>query len=1121
MLKAKERIVPGWVDTGSEYIYPPALEHTGFEPWGFDKTARGALDMWGWSGFDCLLDVPKTGEVCIHATFVTGKPTHTDHSGAASLTARLHLSAGRRRLFLDLKDFCQQEIKSNVWRFFKGISAQGASIVEMTALRARALAVDCAVRGRSARPGETVQYQAEVVNVLDRPVLVQARQRCIGWESMLAKIEPAVFCLAAGESCSVTIEQTIPRDMPAGGHEQADVIFTADGDSASQSVLTLYTMSALAHPFIYHNAQGWQAAGRRGREMPQFRESYEAYIRDASDYIVMPPEENKPYCYPTQVEHELMSCAYAYAMTGERAYAQKIAAFFRHFVPAYLERKRGCSQSYVQEGHFFQHLAIPYDIIHDSGVLTDEDHRGIEAAFRLYMEILDQHLFSGHTSNRLLSEITGALYCAFALQDCERILRFSMGNGGTQQQLVCGLFNDGWWYECSVSYNTWVSSMLLHTARALRLLGIEWVNKAFPVNYSRFSDGVWMGEAAPLRFDMDNERRGGNRRNCIYIKDVFDAPLQYLDERGVIFGICDSNERRLEGVHFGSTYELAYQYYRDPRYVPVIRGMSRQDCVFGVEDLPETDASQRGQNACSDNIGIAMLRSNAPGRRPLEQIQAVLRYGSHGYAHGHFDRASLLSVMRYGRSFFNPEHVWWGYPHFMYKFYVQNSMAKNMVVVDEKHQNVADSRLCLFATGQSVQAACVETDVTWSYPPFGGMVYDAEEGLEGRCRYNGCTLRMPEDAHGYGEVTGFTEPIHTRRLMAVTGDYIVLFDYLKGDQPHRYSNLFQIKGYEGLRGDVVPAGHTRRFSDDLKGDAQFITACSHYETRGATCASFCTVFGEGEDMRGTRSEHNEPGLLKMDVHAAWPPRTHQVIGLTAEDHLQSIPVRYTVRADDRAAAQGEVCTWLGCMEEIACDVSGANILTISLRCLPLVTEQLDPYDCPQGLFLGDAVLTLKDGGSVRLADLPIRRINVDEGFGIGRDYENGRVLLLGREMPDAIPVSPADHARDAVLTIDLRGLEAVSFRAELGADAFPGDEQQRRRTYAIQTEGVSARFATVVEPFEDRAMVTAVEATDADSVRITLRDGRTETIRVTGMEDGAPAVHFSGENGGECLSGVE
>ena len=1093
--KTKEFIYPDWREEQGVFSYPASPDAKGFTPWGFDRKHDASLDMLDWEGFQCEAEMEADGDAAFEAGFADGR----------TCSASFALLKGRHRFFLSLDAFDLPTVNRNIWRFFNSLKVSGCRPVSITALRSRSLYVQCEIRGKSALPGSSVCYQASVTNCMEKDAFVNVKQICGGWESMFAICEPAVFSLEANETKQITITLTVPRDMPAGGHEKTQLRFTANGETDTAFVLTLYTMSALSHPYIYHDQEGWRSAARRGQTLPQFKQSYDTYLKDANAWEIMPPEEGKPYCYATQQEHFFMSCAYAYTMTGEKRYAEKIAAFFRLFAPAYLIRQRGCSQSYVQEGHFFQHLAISYDIIHDAGVLTEEEHRQIEACFRFYMEVLDQHLKNGHTSNWLLSEITGALYCAFALQDPERIHRFAFGNGGTQQQLIRGTFNDGWWHECSVSYNTWVSSMLLHTARALRLLGIDWVHKAFPVSYSHFHDATWMSQAAPLRFDMDNERRGGNTRISICIKDIFDAPLPYLDARGVIFGMCDSYERRLEGIHFGSTYELAYQYYRDPRYAAVIRAMDTQDCVFGVEDLPEAQLGLGG-NAHSDNIGIAMLRSRTPGRKPLEQIQAVLRYGSHGYAHGHFDRASLLSVMRYGRSFFNPECTWWGYPHFMYKFYVQNSMIKNMVAVDEKHQNVADSKLILFAGGKKLQAACVETEVTWSYPPYGGMVYDENESLQERCRYNGCSLKVPENVPAFGQVTGYTEPILTRRLMAVADDYIVLFDYLKGTQPHRFSNLYQIKGFEGLAGNIQSAGHTRRFSDDPLSDAQFITDCSHFDANGPTCAHFVTVFGPGEDLRGTRSECNEPGLLKMDVHAAWPPKNHQVLGLAAEDHKMYIPVRYTVCADDRLLAQGEEGLWLGYTETIRGDVSGAKKLTFRMMNLPLVTEQLDPFDSKQGLFLGNAVLKLSDGSICRLCDLPYETINIDSGFGIGRDYENSRVLLSGQEATDAIPVSAMDHSKEAIIIFDLSGLDAVSLEAELGVDAFPGDEQQRRRTYAIQQTGTEARFVTVIEPFEKEAIVKAVETISADEVKIRLRNGSAQTVRVQGLTEGTPAV---------------
>ena len=170
--------------------------------------------------------------------------------------------------------------------------------------------------------------------------------------------------------------------------------------------------------------------------------------------------------------------------------------------------------------------------------------------------------------------------------------------------------------------------------------------------------------------------------------------------------------------------------------------MSNVDPIFGHAELPEYRSSYAKNNAYADNVGIAMLRSQAEHREQKDQIQAVIRYGSHGYAHGHFDRTEVLSIMRYGRSFYNPEHVWWGYPHFMYKFYVQNSMTKNMVVVDEKMQVPSDSKRLLFYSGKTIQAVAIETNSRWSYPPYGGMIYNENETLEERCTMNACFIAI-------------------------------------------------------------------------------------------------------------------------------------------------------------------------------------------------------------------------------------------------------------------------------------------------------------------------------------------------------------------------------------------
>ena len=47
---------------------------------------------------------------------------------------------------------------------------------------------------------------------------------------------------------------------------------------------------------------------------------------------------------------------------------------------------------------------------------------------------------------------------------------------------------------------------------------------------------------------------------------------------------------------------------------------------------------------------------------------------------------------------------------------------------------------------------------------------------------------------------------------------------------------------------------------------------------------------------------------------------------------------------------------------------------------------------------------------------------------------------------------------------------------------------------------------TIIEPFEKEAIVKAVETISADEVKIRLRNGSAQTVRVQGLTEGTPAV---------------
>jgi len=1085
----------------------------GFYPIGFERGNDSALEAMGWYGLKLhfITHVEET-EITVKANFLDNRSISTSISLAG---------IGKHDVKIKLSDFDIESCKGDIWRFLKTFELKGdAELVSASFNRGEKIFVQTAILGKAGNVGEEVIYSMSVYNCTDAKQSVVIKQIFEGWESLIPKVTPSKFVLEPNAKQDITAIVKIHDYMVAGGHENTTLKFIANGDGGSAVLTQFKTLRRLPHPYIYYNEEQWKETNIKIKKNGKFKLGYDKIIADANSWEVKPPVEERDYCYDTSQEHYIMSAAYAYALTKDIEYARKVAKFFRYFIDeekGYPKKKKGCSQSYVQEGHFFQHLAVPYDIIHDAGVLTADEHKGIEKSFRIYMDILDKHIQQGHISNWLLSEITGAFYCALAIEDIERALRFTFGIMGSIDHLKYGLFNDGWWHECSVGYNIWVSSMYIHTANALLPFGYNILHTHFPIAFNDEVSSTYNGENIKIKFGMYNKKWGGNLKNYVCIKDMFDATIPFLDYRGVLFGISDSDEKKLEGVHFGSTFDLAYKYYKDPEYIPVIN-QNIVDPIFGYVKLPEYEPKAIKKNAYADNIGIAMLRSQTENREQKDQIQAVLRYGSHGYAHGHFDRTELLSVMRYGRSFFNPEHCWWGYGHFMYKFYVQNSMTKNMVVVDEKMQVPSDSKRLLFYSGKEIQATVIETTSKWSYPPYGGMVYNENETLAERCKLNACSLPEVIDAPPYGELSDFTESIVQKRVMAVTDDYIVLFDYLKGNKKHQYDSLFQIKGFKGIKADKLNyIKQTSQFTVNPLSDAQFITDCSWHDIEGTSVASFETIFGTGEDMRGTRSFLNTEGLLKMDVHTAWPQKSIQIIGRVAEDHGYAIPLEYKVEVDGHVKAQGEFGAWLLGEGKCDIDIRGNKKLTLRVKNNPVYNEQKYPIKTKQGLFWGDAYIITSNGTKKNLSDLDLVYENIDNGYGIGKDYEGGRVTIIGNDYAKAIPTSPIDHEAYGIINLDISEIDAVRFVGLIGADVFPGDESQRRKTYCVRSKGEIGRFITIVEPYEKEKMIKHVKATDENTVEITLKDGRVQVITTSKIEKDNVTVNIVGYKDGKMI----
>lgn len=1071
-------------------------------------------------------------------------------------------NSGRVRFEVKFSQFDVETAKANYYIFTRVIAVDSSDIdIEVASFKIRrrpGVYTFFDIKGLSGTPGDILTYKGVICNCTDEDLLISCRQLFQGWETIRAGVSVIyedtangdLVVAKPGDKIGLEIRVEVNEQVPPGGHEISAFVVNAQGLSRSyENRFELKTLRSIPHPYLYHDADGWKKVGENIEKSETFKKNFKQYQAVADAWEVTDVMEHREYCYETKEENNFMSCAYSMAITGDSKYGEKLLKFFRFFSnpkKGYPKRLRGCSQSYVQEGHFFKHIASAYDILCGAkdlcGVdfLTDEDKKRMEKCLRLYLDQLDDHVRDGHISNWYLSELQGALFSALVMQDIVQTERFMFGQGGIIEQFKKGTFGDGWWHECSVGYNTWVSSIMLHCAHALLPFGYDLVNTRFTLSYSKEVDSTYNLQELPVKFGMYNQKWGGNSKINIGIKDLFDAPLKFLDERGVMFGIADSDEKRLGGQHFGPSYELAYKYYHDPAYLSVI-AQNEPDCIFGDPDIPSCKGTFSLDNAKSDNIGIAMVRSKKAGRSSLEQIQAVLRYGSHGNAHGHFDQTSLVSLMRYGRSMYNPENCWWGYAHFMYKFYVQCSLTKNMVVVDDKMQNPADSKCILFEQTQDIQAAGVEVCTRWSYPPYGGMVYEQDgqeatkEALRDRSNMNGCYLPIAdyEGSPVYGELTGHTEEITQRRVLALRDDYLVIFDHVQGDDEHDYDSFLQIKGFMGFEGSgITKIRHTEQMRDDILSDAQFITDCQWYEATNGSIAHFKTIFTQddtGERLICDRSNYNEPGDLNVDVYTAWPVRSEQMIGRVAiydgwaaDYDGYNIPLEYQILVDGTEVAKDSFNGWILGRGEIDQSVDAAREISLIVSQGKMHNEIGDPIDTPQGVFWGNICLNLKDGQCINVgralsepediwhnwASSHIDMINIDNRYGIGHDYKNGRVTVVGEEYPYAVPCSPIDHDQNAVIKICLDEIELSGIKACIGVDAFEGDEFQRRKTYAVRQHGKTGRFVTVIEPYENKRMVKSAISLSPDEVEVTLQDGTRERITLTGVEEGNPKIDY-------------
>lgn len=1006
-----------------------------------------------------------------------------------------------RKVVIPLDAFDYNRGQAYFLKFIKTIkvdAAKDVAISNITPMEGHTFALHCDVKGKSLSDGNEACYTIKVKNVTEtrQSAIVDAVRR--GWEGMTVTVSSPSLILEPNETKEVEVLVKGNGEIIPGMNEEQVIAVTPVEAFGRTETITLTTVVAVASPFLIHTSEEWEEIKDNIKKYDWASAELEKLVRIAENFNIpeirkqRPGDKGHEGIVRAYIEGPLVATAEVFYLTGNRVFGEKVAETLRRISnpeEGYLRTNHLTFQGIPQEGGTMEGLLHAYDLIKNAGFLTPEEEENVEAVFRRFCENFLDMMGDGGVSNWTVFNHGPAAQCALLLGDLDMFKQFAYAPCGLVDHLKYGTLDDGWWYEMSLSYNLGCASCYTMVAKAASLFGIDWINGSFPTALTK-NVGL-----RPFEYEnfqgMAFGKFGSISHPGITIKRMWDGILPYPDYRGVMFGMGDGHEH----VVSGNQFEMAYYVFRDPAYVSIIKRAPTRNLIWGVSELPEHTVDRSAQSAYSPDAGISVLRSQAGGRDQSEQIQVAVKYGTHGSYHGHFDQLSLLSLMRYGRSFYNPETSWWGYGSYMYKWWVQPSMSHNMVVVDGLQKEPTECRQNLFYSGDMIQALDVSTISRWSNPPYMGG-YDHIEGV---LRHDIPYVEIPADHPAPTEIGAYSEPVFQRRLTIVTDDYVLLADYLEAASPHTFDNLFHLRGVYALE-KTIGKGHEAKFDNSPLSAGQFITSVDNYDYQpGGVVKSVHHFAPQGEngmnmvhgnwETGGQNRLYNTAGDLYIDVYPIEPQKGILRIGDYAENWNNGRKIQYVILAGGKKIAADTVNSWILGESRVRASLDHPRTLSIQ------VNVDRSSWGRSSTLF-ADAFVLTSGGKKVRLSSLPSTFDKIKPLPNETADYEGGPIKIAGHCYGHAVGLEPTDNKVTGTVTFDLSGVDAVGLEGVVGCDFFNGDEEQLRRTVALRQTGKTAAFITLVEPHEGTPMVRKVKSVGNGKVEVMLADGRRQEIEI-------------------------
>lgn len=992
-----------------------------------------------------------------------------------------------------------------------------------------------AIKGKPLK--DQVNYDFTVSNTTHEIIPLQLMIEREGWQVLDAKlaapndgaVEELTTELAVGETKTYRLVVKNTTRFPAFARETQKIVAISGGfQSSCQFVTVAHSEDLLTNLSLMDICE----IKEKIQEAVWAKTKFQQLYKQAKNWQVPKIDPKRSYLFLTRQSDEAGNAALMYLLTDEQVFAEKAAAFLREFIRddyGYLVFPHGGNQELVHEGEFFKHTALAYDRIKHAGLLSNDEETRLEQAFRFFMKIIEDECQKGRVSNWNLAELSGVITCAAVLQDLDRVDFFLEHMNGVRGHIARGILDDGWWYEASIGYNLLAMGLFLEICQIIDKWDYNLRYEKIPGNYASYYN--LDEKKLPLEDQIDglvSDVWGPSENNSRSIEMLVDSLFAFYDEQGVIFGMNDSGESRAVGVHLmDPRFDLAYHLYPKSEMLPLLHTIQPEDrdLLFGLAELPsyqESDTHIYQQTVKADVAGITLLRTQNKDVPPNERYQVSLKTGILGGAHGHYDRLALNSIRRFGKNFYNPENIWYAYHTFMYKFFVQNSITHNMTVVDLKQQDPKEAVTKEVYSGEQLQYALQEITTQWCNPPYGGWRVGEDETFEERCWKEGRYVPLPTEQPAYSVRTDFTEDILQRRATLVTDDYVVIADYLAGNQEHDFDCLFHVSGLQKICHPEAEKSHRLtkdlsdscafeigeneqlhydHFSEQLDSNplssGQFVTECHWFKAKDQVrldCSVEMSKYNDQGWLTPLRTSQNVPGLLKMALHSVDQEEKEVIIACDPEYYQTQQQLSYRIEADGETLYENQLGTWVLGRDDIRLSLRNTHELRLITNTKYVANEYGSGIDVPlPAVFWGDGQIKTKDGKLISLNTLPYQMKNIRPVSEPNRDYQGGPVKIQTKLMTESLPATPIAENQVAEMVFDLSDIDPKELVVSIGGDYPLGNEADRRRLVSFRKRGTAANFLIVLEQYQDQPMIKKVEKTTT-GLKVFLANGKVDEV---------------------------